>query len=81
MLEVIEYVNVDFVERTVLLKKLAQPVGKIVFLSKLEDRLSDSLAEPYYGFPAEFRCPLARSHQPRRYIACEQARGILVRIE
>ena len=73
MLEVVEYVYVDFVIRSVFLKQFPESVGEIVALGELEYRLVHLFAEPYHSLSDELRCPFARAHEPRSHVSCEQA--------
>ena len=65
MLEIIENVNINLVERSPLVEKLAERMLEIIFLRELENRLVDFLAKPYHGLPHKLPCPVARSYHPR----------------
>ena len=65
MLEVIENVYVDLVERPVEFDELSEGVLEIVLLLQLEDWLMNLLAEPNDGLADQVRCPLARTDHPR----------------
>ena len=80
MLKVIEYVNVDLVERSELVEQLTERMLEIISLRKLEDRLVHFLAKPYDSLSDEFPCPLARAYKPRRYHSCQERACILIYI-
>ena len=74
MLKVIEYVNVDLVERSELVEQLTERMLQIISL------LVHFLAKPYYSLSDEFSCPLARAYKPRRYYSCQERACILIYI-
>ena len=78
VLQVVEDVDVDLVERTALFEQFAQRVFDIVLVGKLQDRLLDHAAEPYDGLADEFRGPFAGSDHPRGLLAGEQLSGVFV---
>ena len=78
MLEVVEDVYVDLVERSVFFDELAEGVFEIIALGEFEDRLSNLLAEPYDGLADELRSPVAAAYEPWGAHAGEQGSGSLV---
>ena len=80
MLEVVENVNVNLVERSPLIKQLAEGMLEIILLGELENRLVNLLAEPYHSLSHKLSRPVARSYHPRRYDSCKEGGAGLVSV-
>ena len=78
VLEVVEDVDVDLVVGVALFEQFAQRVFDVILIGEFQDGLLHHAAEPYHGLADEFRRPFAGTHHPRRLLAGEQLRGILV---
>ena len=80
MLQVVENLYVDGIERTVDIKQLSEGILKVILLGELEDRLADFLAKPDNGLADEFPGPDARAYHPGGNHPCEQGGSCLVGI-
>ena len=81
MLEVVEDLDVDFVERSEFLEEFPEGIVEIVLLGQFQDRFPDSLAEPDDGFPDELGRPVAGTDEPGGRHPGQQASGRLIDIE
>ena len=81
VLQVVEHVDIDLVVCPFLFEELPEGILYVVLVRQLENRLVYGLAEPYHGFPDEFRCPLARPDKPWSHDAGQQAGRVVVGVE
>ncbi len=65
VLQVIEYFDVYIVSGTVECQQLAQSVFIVIFVGQFQNRLFDTLAQPYDGAADQFVVPFAVGYQPR----------------
>lgn len=75
VLQVIEYLDVGIVSRTIEGEQLGESVLIVVLVGELEDGLAGNLAEPYEGCAGELVGPLAAGYQPGMDDAGELAGG------
>ena len=61
-----------------LFEQFAQRVLDVVLVGEFQDRFVHDAAKPYHGLAHELRRPVAGTHQPRRLLAGEHLRGVLV---
>ena len=81
MLEIVEYLYVDMVIRTLLLEEFTETIGEVILLCELEDWFVYLFAEPYYSLADKFRSPFAWSDKPRGHVSGKKRSRILLNKE
>ena len=78
MLQIVEYLDVDRVERTFGFEQLSQRVVDIIVIGQFENRLLGLHRQPDHRFANELRRPVARANQPRSLDAGQLYGGLFV---
>ena len=71
VLQVVEYLDVHIVGRSVESQQFAQAVLVVVLVGQLQDGFACELAQPYDGASDELVVPFAGSHQPGTLDTCQ----------